>query len=317
MTIELRHLRHAVAAARHGSFRRAAEALGVKQSSLSRRISQLEERLGILLFERTSGGVRLTAAGHKILITSRYLVEAVDHLAATAREMAAGEAGHLTVGFYTSLSAGNLRASLIEFASRFPDVEIRTYEGPRTCLLAGVDAGRLDVAIVTGDSVRGDGKVMGLWSERIMVALSESHRLASNDIIYWTDLKDETFLFSQHDPGPEIQDILIAKLAAPGERPQIVSHYVSCENIRSLVGAGFGVSLMCEAGAGAAHSGVAYRKVRDGNGPGSISYAAYWRDNSDNPALAHFLSLLRGRYTALPAIERPPAVNRVTAHSNS
>lgn len=59
---------------------------------------------------------------------------------------------------------------------------------------------------------------MGLWSECIMVALPEGHRLAGNNIVYWTDLKGETFLFSQRDPGPEIQDILLAKLAAPGER---------------------------------------------------------------------------------------------------
>ena len=49
--IELRHLRYAVAAAHYGSFRRAAEALGVKQSTLSRCISQLEMRLGVVLFE--------------------------------------------------------------------------------------------------------------------------------------------------------------------------------------------------------------------------------------------------------------------------
>jgi len=55
--IELRHLRYAVAAARFRSFRRAAEALRVKQSILSRRILQLEDRLGVVLFERSSRGV--------------------------------------------------------------------------------------------------------------------------------------------------------------------------------------------------------------------------------------------------------------------
>lgn len=142
---------------------------------------------------------------------------------------------------------------------------------------------------------------MGLWSERIMVALPESHRLAGNNIVYWTDLKDETFLFSERDPGPEIQDILLAKLAAPGERPKVISHDVSRENIKSLVGAGFGVSLMCEACVGAAYTGVVYREARDGNGPSRISYAAYWQANNDNPALAGFISLLQERYPALPA----------------
>lgn len=299
--IELRHLRYAVAAAHYRSFRRAAEALGVKQSTLSRCISQLEERLGVVLFERTSGGVRLTTAGVEILRTSRYLVETVDHMAATAKDIGRGEAGRLTVGFYTSLSAGNLRASLIEYASRFPKVEIQTYEGARACLFAGVDAGRLDVAIVTGDPISREGKVIGLWSECIMVALPEGHRLAGKNIVYWTDLKDETFLFSQRDPGPEIQDILLAKLARPGERPKVISHDVSRENIKSLVGAGFGVSLMCEACIGATYTGVVYREARDGNGPSRINYAAYWQNDNDNPALAGFINLLQERYPSLPA----------------
>src|SRR5258705_10812429 len=80
MAIELRHLRCAVAAAHYGSFRRAAEALGVKQSSLSRRIRQMEDRLGVAVFERSSSGVRLTTAGTEILRTSRHLVDGLDHM---------------------------------------------------------------------------------------------------------------------------------------------------------------------------------------------------------------------------------------------
>ncbi len=298
--IDLRHLRYIVAAAERGSFRRAADAAGIKQSTLSRSIAQAEARLGVLLFERTSGGVRLTPAGAEVLRTSHHLVEALDHMIKTARDVGKGDAGRLTVGFYTSLSAGNLRASLIEYASRFPKIEIRTYEGARSCLFTGVDAGRLDVAIVTGDPISRDGKAVGLWSERIMVALPEHHRLASSHIVYWTDLRDETFLMSRRDPGPEIQDILLAKLAAPGERPKVISHDISRENIKSLVGAGFGVSLMCEACIGANYPGVVYREARDGNGPSRISYTAHWKSDNNNPALARFIALLRERYPSLP-----------------
>ncbi len=296
-------MRYAVAAAHFQSFRRAAEELGVKQSTLSRCIRQMEDRLGVKVFERTSGGVRLTTAGEEVLRTSRHLVETVDHMAATARDMGRGESGQLTIGFYTSLSAGNLRASLIEYAARFPKVDIQTIEGTRRSLFAGLERGTLDVAIVTGEPSTRDVKTMPLWSERVMVALPEGHRLAANNIVYWTDLKDETFLLSQRDPGPEIQDILLAKLAAPGERPKVISHDISHdisrENIKSLVGAGFGVGLMCEACIGASYVGVVYREARDGNGPSRISYAAYWQGDNDNPALAHFLKLLEERYPLL------------------
>lgn len=296
MAIELRHLRYAVAAAHYGSFRRAAEALGVEQSSLSRRIRQMEDRLGVAVFERSSSGVRLTTAGTEILRTSRHLVAGLDHMMASAKAVRRGEAGRLAVGFYTSLSAGNLRASLMEYARRFPRVEIRTVEGARASLFMCLELGTLDVAIVTGDPAIREGGGMALWSERIMIALPESHPLAAKETVYWTDLRAETFLLSQRDPGPELRDILLGKLASPGVQPKIVSQDVSRESIKGLVGAGFGVSLIFEAGIGASFAGVIYRDVQDGNGSSRISYTAYWQRDNDNPVLARFLKLLEERY---------------------
>jgi len=118
--IALQHLRYAVSAAEHGSFRRAAEALLLRQSTLSRCIRQLEETIGMTVFERSSGGVRATPAGQDFLRTARSILEQVDALMTTAQSTGRGEAGRLAVGFYTSLSAGNLRASLMDIGQRFP-----------------------------------------------------------------------------------------------------------------------------------------------------------------------------------------------------
>ncbi|WP_243395851.1 LysR family transcriptional regulator [Sphingomonas oleivorans] len=68
---ELRHLRYFVAAADHGSFRKAGAALGVQESAISRRIRDLEDRLGASLFHRHSGGVFLTQAGQRFLRQAR------------------------------------------------------------------------------------------------------------------------------------------------------------------------------------------------------------------------------------------------------
>ena len=65
--LELRHLRSVVMAAECGSFRQAAELLGLKQSTLSRSISRIEHGLGLTIFERSSGGVKATAAGRSVL----------------------------------------------------------------------------------------------------------------------------------------------------------------------------------------------------------------------------------------------------------
>jgi len=269
--------------------------LALKQSNLSRRVRHLEEQLGITLFERTSGGVRPTLAGRDFVSGVRRILDELQGVVDGAKAVGRGEAGYLMIGFYTSLSAGNLRASLVEFGRRYPQVAISTVEGSRSRLFDGIHNGTIDIAIVTGEPASDVDRAMVLWSERIIVALPADHPLAANEIIYWTDLKRERFLLSERDPGPEIQDILVAKLSSPGDMPDVVRHDVTPENIKSLVGAGRGVSLMCEACMGASYVGVVYREARDGNGSTRIGYRAYWRDSNDNPALLNFIRLLEER----------------------
>ena len=75
MPIEFRHLRYVLAADKHRSFRQAAAALRLKQSTLSRRIHQLEDELGVLLFARHSGGVRSITAGQEFLRRAKRITE--------------------------------------------------------------------------------------------------------------------------------------------------------------------------------------------------------------------------------------------------
>src|SRR5258708_9405584 len=83
--VDLQHLRYAAAAADHGSFRRAAEVLLLRQSTLSRCIKQLEHSLGMIVFERSSGGVRATAAGPSFFRTARSILEQIGLLVERAR----------------------------------------------------------------------------------------------------------------------------------------------------------------------------------------------------------------------------------------
>jgi DNA-binding transcriptional LysR family regulator len=294
--VDLVHLRYALAAADHGSFRRAADALLLRQSTLSRCIRQLEDRIEMIVFERSSGGVRATKAGRDFLRMARSIIEQMDTLVASAHRAGRGEAGRLVIGLYTSLSAGNLRATLIDYAQRFPQIEAGMIERSRTRLATALRNGAIDVAIVTGETPLLDSKAMWLWSERIVVALPEDHRLADQETIYWTDLKGETLLVSRRDPGTEIQELLLTKLTSPADRPKVVCHDASWGNIKSLVGAGFGVSLATESDVGAHFAGLVYRELRDGTGPSLVGYSAHWRADNDNPSLAGFLKILGERY---------------------
>ncbi len=294
--LTLQNLRYALAAAEYGSFRRAGEVLLLQQSTLSRCVRQLEDSIGMAVFERSSGGVRATQAGHQFLRSARSILEQVQALAATARSTGRGEAGRLAVGFYTSLAAGNLRATLVDVARRFPQLELEMFEFSRARLVTALRNGVIEIAIIPGAPALPETKTMPLWSERMLVAIPEGHALAGRDSLQWMDLKEEKSLLSRRDPGPELHDLIIAKTTSPGNRPKIVRHDVTRASVKSLVGAGFGVTLLTEASDGASVAGVVYRELRDGVEPARIGYSAHWRADNENPALANFLKVLGERY---------------------
>src|SRR5689334_17812098 len=155
-TVALQHLRYAVVSAEYGSFRRAAEALLMRQSTLSRCIRQLEEAIGLTVFERSSGGICTTVAGRSFLRTARSILEQMDALVVAARSDGRGEAGRLTVGFYTSLSAGNLRATLVEFRQRCPQVSLGMVERSRMRLAGALRNSAIDLVIATSGGVAFD-----------------------------------------------------------------------------------------------------------------------------------------------------------------
>ena len=292
MTIEPGPLRNVIAAAEHGSFRRAAAALGVTQSTLSRRVRRLEQDYGVTLFERSSGGVHVTAAGGEVVRTARRLLEQMDRMIYTVRS-AGREGGDLTIGVCTSLSGSKLRAVLAGHVQASPHIEISLVERSRARLLDGLRTGDIDIVIVVGEARDHDGVSMLLWSERIIAAMPAGHRLTRNDMIYWTDLKGESFLLSRRDPGPDLRNIIVQKLAAPGEAPDIATWDVSSESILAMLEEGRRISVHCESYAGLTYPGVVYREVRDASGPSYIAFTACWQEANKNAALARFLDLLR------------------------
>lgn len=298
--VDLRQLRFAIAAADCGSIRQAAELLSVRHSVLSRSIRQLEYRIGVSVFERSGGGVKPTPAGRGVLRMARSILEQVDLLVATAKSNGRGEDGRLSIGFCTSISTGNLRATLTDFKNRHPQIELATVERSRTRLATALRNGTVDVVIVTGDAPLPDNIARPLWSERILVSLPEDHALAAGTVINWTDLRNETVLLSQHDPGREIEDLLISKLVSPADRPKIERHDVSRGIIKSLISMKLGISLVLESDIGASFAGLVYRELRDGTGPTRVDFAAHWRGDNENPGLVGFLKLLAERYP-LPA----------------
>lgn len=296
MPFSIRQLRYVIAAADHGSFYRAARALDIEQSTLSRSILKLEGSIGMPIFERSRSGVTMTLAGCAFIRGAKPMVASADKLVAMMRAAGQGRAGGLRLGHNSSVSAGNLRATMMNWREAHPDVEVEGVEADRSVLLAGLDTGEIDIAILMG-SVSHDGfRCEPLWSERMLVALPASHPLAERDIVHWTDLRGERFLLPIADPGPEIRDMLLGRLSMFGTKPDIRMHQSSRETILSILGGGAGVSIVCEGSTGTLYPDVVYRPIHGEQGPALTGYSGCWRDDNRNPALRRFLGFIKARY---------------------
>ena len=304
--IELRQLRYLIAAAECGSFSRAARSMNIKQATLSRHILEIEKRLGMTLFDRKTRGATLTPNGTIYLRTAQRIVKEFEELNTWVRATQNGAAGKLAFGFYTSFSAGNLRATLGEFCDRFPEVKLRGFERDRDMLLAGIENGLLDIAVMIGEVPYSNLKSRLFWSERILVAMPESHPLATRERIHWLDLAGERFLLTQYDPGPEKRNMLLGKLGSPGCAPEIDMDDIGRDTMLSIVALGCHFSIVTESALGIQVPGVVFREVHEANGHGRVGYSGYWRADNENPVLRRFLDFVAARYS-LPAdpVPRP------------
>jgi DNA-binding transcriptional LysR family regulator len=291
--ITLRHLYYMSLVARTGSFRRAAEAAGVSQPVISDQIAAIENHYGVRLFERRQSGARPSTLGWDYIRSADRILCEFEQMEGQLRSGAAGQHGTLSVGYYKSLANGSLRAAFRSMIRSYPDITVVPVVAGLEDLARVVRTGALDLAVLATEAGGYDDlKLLSLWSDRVMAVLPEHHPLAERDHLFWTDLLSEKFLFSRHDPGPDLADMLMAKLASPGRRPNITIMQVNREDVLNFVGMGAGVSLQCES-AIVAGIGVVFREVREGTMASRVGYSACWREDNNNPALNVFLGILR------------------------
>ncbi|NHN89436.1 LysR family transcriptional regulator [Acetobacter conturbans] len=296
MTIEIRHLRSALTAAEHKSFRKASATSGVRAAAISKDIRLLEEVIGCALFTRTRAGVRPTLHGIDFLQVARQIVQDVDMLTNRPGTGPQRTERRLTIGYYTSVSTGNLRATLGDFQRRHPGVPWKFVGGSRASLLQKVETAQIDIAIVTAGGLEWRDALLRLWSERCVAALRADHSLAALPVLEWSLLRHERFLTSTQDPGPEITDIIRQHLSVDVRSPNIVSHDMETQFLKPFVAENGSVMIDYESATGDGLTNIVYRQVLNGRQPAALQFVACWREDNPNPSLARFLHLLRERY---------------------
>lgn len=186
--MELRHLRYFVALAESLSFTRAAERTHVTQSTLSHQIRQLEEEIGLPLFDRIGKKVVATEAGELFLAFATRALKEVDLGIAMLKPAGGGLSGEVRIGATHTFSIGLIPECVALFLARHPSVRLRVDELSADQIGAKLHAGELDIGIAYKPAGRPDLWFEPLYNEEMVLVVSDSHPLAGRRRIRMVEL---------------------------------------------------------------------------------------------------------------------------------
>ena len=244
--MELRHLRYFVAVAEEQNVTRAAARLHVSQPPLSRQIRDLEDELGVALFEHGAKAVRLTEAGRVFLTEACAALRRVDDAVQMTKAVASGQRGEIHVGFAPSLTVEILPRALRAFQEANPGVRVQLHDMSTQEMLRGLRDGKLHVALMIQTSAK---VLAGLVFDElrryaICVAAHPAHPLARARKVSLEQVATERLIAYTLADYPEYHAWLAALFAPLKCPPQIAEEHDSSTSLIASVEAGRGVALV-------------------------------------------------------------------------
>lgn len=309
--MEFRHLRYFLAVAEELHFGRAAQRLHISQPPLSLNIRQLEEELGVRLFERNSREVRLTAAGQAFEPQARKLLDQAIQAAQRAREAEMGVIGHLRIGFVgTSLLRG-LPQAVRHFQRQYPRVRLSMRELNSSEQFPELAMGHLDLGFVHSARLPPELDRRLYRSESLMCCLPINHPQATRRLVDLRRLRDETFVSFARHVSPDYYERIHALCTDAGFKPEVVHEARQWMSVLLMVSQGMGVALVPEVMRNAGIEGVVLRPVA---GATALSQTyCVWRRDTDIPALKGFLDCLSWEDARVPSARKSAAPQSTSA----
>ncbi len=241
--ITLKQFRYFLAVSETASVAAAARMINIAQSAVTKSVQELEESLGVRLFERSSRGMVLTQQGHRFQSSARKVIASV----AEARQLTRGSfetlTGDLTIGV-TSLVAGYYLAGLFaRFQRSHPSVNVSVVEDKPQFLEHLLINGEVDLAIMVSNAL---GDPLALVVEELTrspnrVWMASSHALAERPELTLEECAAHPHVVLEAD---RVESVLNAVWSRHGLHPQVLMRTSSLEAVRSLVGIGAGITIL-------------------------------------------------------------------------
>ena len=242
LNVSLRQIAYFKAIGEVGSFRGAAERLGVTQPTLTAQIATLEESLGVKLFERTRSGATPTVAARELIPVCNRIQEEVQSFVDTAHGFEGGETGTYRIGVTPTLGPYLLPQVLPEIHERFQELRLFVREGVPAELSQDLRGAKHDLILSTQPIADVGLEISPLFREPLKLVLPLDHRLAEKEVINRTDLVGEEVLtIDEHHLYHRQVTELCQTLGATTRRD---FEGTSLDTLRQMVVMGMGITFL-------------------------------------------------------------------------
>lgn len=225
-----------------GNFSAAANELGYAQSTVTMQIKQLEDELGVMLFDRLGKSVSLTAAGERLLVHARKMQQLEREILADV-PMSDEPSGVLKLGISESLCYNRFPPLLLAYTRANPKVDIRIQFIMHDTFPEQLKNGTLDLCYTLNPLIeREDLRLLGKTEERLCFYAAPAHPLAARKRVTEQDLTDVPLLLTAHNCS--FRKMLLEDLERAGVRPRIALETSSKEILKQFAANELGVAFM-------------------------------------------------------------------------
>lgn len=207
--MDFRKLKYLITVAETRNITRAAETLYISQSALSHYIKNVEEDLGLLLFDRSTTPISLTYAGTRYVESARHILSENDRLTKELRDITQHMTGKLTIGTSRDRASYMMPRLLPAFTEKYPGIDVEIYTGSRKNLMNVLRSGKVDMVLLPSigknDAMRREFCSEWIYTEELVLAvkkgsLSLSDYLQTTRTVYTKTLKKLSYylLFQEH-----------------------------------------------------------------------------------------------------------------------
>lgn len=242
--MDVLRLRYFLEVASNSSFTLASKQLHVSQPTLSKMVKQLEEELGVPLFDRSAKQIKLTDTGEILQKQARYIIKSIENIPLELSEITQLRKGTVRIGLPPMIGARFFPRVIGEFNALHPLIDVQFYEYGAEKISEEIEKGNLDIGAILMPVDTEKFAYFDFAKKRLMLLVHPEHQLADAMEARLYQLKDDNFVFFSEEFT--LHNRIYEECIRSGFQPKIVFKSSQWDFISEMVAAKMGVALLPE-----------------------------------------------------------------------